>query len=162
MADLTKRCSTCELVLAATEFNRRASARDGLQARCRACCRVWYEEHREEHIANVYRRNFAYRAVLAEKIADYLADHPCVDCGETDLRCLEFDHRDRKTKTAGISFLLRDARSWSVLLGEIDKCDVRCANCHRRKTAAEINSWRHRYVQAQPDPGSLDELEPGA
>lgn len=127
-----------------TDFNRRAKAPDGLQARCRACSRVWYEQNRAAHIANVYRRNVAYRAVLAEKIHSYLAVHPCVDCGELDIRCLQFDHRDRATKTAGISQLVGDARSWELILVEIAKCDVRCANCHSRKTAAEINSWRHR------------------
>jgi hypothetical protein len=149
MAD-SKKCSTCHLVVPLTEFNRRAAAPDGLQARCRACSRQWYEDHRAAHIANVFRRNKAYRAELAMRILGYLAEHPCVDCGETDFRCLKFDHRDRKTKTAAIASLLRQSRAWGVLVAEIEKCDVRCANCHRRKTLAEDNSWRHRiYLDQQ-------------
>jgi hypothetical protein len=35
-----------------------------------------------------------------------------------------------------------------MMLREIEKCDVRCANCHRRKTLAEVNSWRHRVFLA--------------
>lgn len=150
----TKKCSTCHLVVPTTEFNRRSTAADGLQWRCRSCCRLWYEGHRAGHIANAYRRNKAYRHVLAEKLGDYLADHPCVDCGERDVRCLEFDHRDRATKWQEVSRLVRNAHSWEVVLREIEKCDVRCANCHRRKTAAEDNSWRHRLylLNATPPP----------
>ena len=39
-----------------------------------------------------------------------------------------------------VSSLLRYA-SWSALELEIAKCDVRCANDHRRRTAAQFG-WR--------------------
>jgi hypothetical protein len=94
------------------------------------------------------RRNAALRAELEAKLAAYFAEHPCVDCGERDIRCLEFDHRDRSTKTANIAGLLRLVVSWEVISAEIEKCDVRCANCHRRRTAAQVNSWRHQLVMA--------------
>jgi len=148
MAD-TKRRSTCHLSLPCTEFNRRATAPDGLQPRCRACCRRWYEEHRAAHIANVYRRKVAYRRVLIGKVREYLETHPCVDCGERDVRCLEFDHRVRATKFSTIAKMVCRTSSWSAILREIEKCDVRCANCHRKKTAAEDNSWRHRLYLEQ-------------
>jgi hypothetical protein len=35
--------------------------------------------------------------------------------------------------------------------GEIDKCDVRCANCHRRRTAADFGWWRHMAQLAAED-----------
>ena len=156
--DRLKRCCTCHRQLPVTEFNRRAAAIDGLQSRCRACSRSWYQNNRDTHIANVARRNAAYRVVLGDLLAAYLGDHPCVDCGETDMRCLEFDHRDRVTKTASVSALQYQSRSWAVLLREIEKCDVRCANCHRRKTLAEVNAWRHRAFFAN----SGADLDPDA
>jgi hypothetical protein len=140
----TKRCCTCGLDLPLTAYNRRTAALDGLQARCRTCSRRWYEQNRAQHIANVYRRNVAQHHILVGKVARYLTEHPCVDCGERDVRCLEFDHRDRAVKTANVATLLRRVQSWDRVLREIEKCDVRCANCHKRKTAAEDNSWRHR------------------
>jgi len=62
----------------------------------------------------------------------YFHDHPCVDCGETDPIVLEFDHlRDKKF---GIAAGIR-SRNWNDVLDEIAKCEVVCANCHRRRTA---------------------------
>jgi hypothetical protein len=146
--DGQKRCNTCKTMRRLTEFNVRTSASDGLQSRCRECCRDWYLEHRAVHIANVARRNRAHRQKLRVQIVAYLATHPCVDCGERDIRCLQFDHRDRSTKTANVAYLLSNARSWKAILAEIEKCDVRCANCHSRRTAAQVNSWRHQFVMA--------------
>ena len=58
----------------------------------------------------------------------------CVDCGEKDPRVLDFDHREGETKCMEIgSFFARAA--WSDVLAEVEKCDVRCANCHRKTTA---------------------------
>src|SRR5438034_450892 len=63
----------------------------------------------------------------------YFSSHPCVDCGQTDIRCLEFDHV-RGNKTNNIATLIKNLASWSAIEAEIAKCEVRCANCHRRKT----------------------------
>jgi hypothetical protein len=65
-----------------SEFNVRTSASDGLQSRCRECCRDWYLKHRADQIANVARRNIATRRTLRAQIATYFATHPCVDCGQ--------------------------------------------------------------------------------
>lgn len=65
-------------------------------------------------------------------IAKYLLTHPCVDCGEADPIVLEFDHKDRTAKV----FAVGRSRSMKLqkLIDEVAKCDVRCSNCHRRKT----------------------------
>jgi hypothetical protein len=70
----------------------------------------------------------------------YLITHPCVDCGEIDIRVLEFDHV-RGQKTATISRLLAQGRNWSIIDAEIAKCEVRCANCHRIKTFERDGDW---------------------
>jgi hypothetical protein len=74
-------------------------------------------------------------------VLEYLADHPCVDCGESDPIVLEFDHL--RDKRANISALTRNGESWR-LLEEIAKCEVRCANCHRRITAIRGGWYRTR------------------
>ncbi len=64
----------------------------------------------------------------------YLCAHPCVDCGENDVRVLQFDHTDPTTKEDNVSRLVKTS-AWVRVLDEIRKCAVRCANCHRIKTA---------------------------
>ena len=89
-----------------------------------------------------HRRNLGN--VQRELICDYLAIHPCVDCGEMDIVVLEFDHI-RGNKIMAVGHLIGKA-STKRLEEEMAKCVVRCANCHRRKTAKEWSHYRTRYV----------------
>lgn len=149
MAERLKTCCTCHRPLPISEFNKRRAAKDGLQSRCRSCSRELYQRNRAAHIANVARRNAAHRQRIGALLAGYFEDHPCVDCGESDVRCLEFDHRERTTKSADISRLFKNFASWETVLREIERCDVRCANCHRRRTSGQFSTWRHRLHQEQ-------------
>ncbi len=68
------------------------------------------------------------------KLYEFFQTNPCMDCGETNPIVLQFDHRDNKS--FGISNRIA-AQKWETLLNEINKCDVRCANCHTKKTAID-------------------------
>jgi len=55
----------------------------------------------------------------------------CFDCGYAEHSvALDFDHLGPKA----FSMNKAHSRSWKSLLAEIEKCVVRCANCHRVKT----------------------------
>jgi len=71
-------------------------------------------------------------------VTDYLLTHPCIDCGEPDIIVLEFDHV-RGEKKKNISNLIMQSYSLETLIEEIKKCEVRCANCHRRVTHKRHN-----------------------
>jgi len=71
------------------------------------------------------RRNLKYVLALLR------AAH-CADCGENDIRVLEFDHVDGKT--GDVTVMARDGCSLARLEDEVDRCEIRCCNCHRRKT----------------------------
>lgn len=75
---------------------------------------------------------------------DYLLSHPCVDCGESDPMTLEFDHRNQIEKVTEISAIIHGG-SIRLMWDEIAKCDVRCANCHRKRTWTQLN-WEIPYI----------------
>lgn len=65
-------------------------------------------------------------------VDEYLATHNCVDCNEDDIRVLEFDHIDPNTKIGNIALCVR-SMGIDRLKQEIEKCEIRCANCHSIK-----------------------------
>ncbi len=73
------------------------------------------------------------QAVLA-----FLERNPCVDCGISDTRVLQFDHVDPREKRAAVSTLISDGHSLHSVMAEIDKCQVRCANCHLVRTRIQF------------------------
>lgn len=145
----TKLCTKCDRVLSITKFNwknkgvRRAHY-------CRECSRKYIKEHyrknRKYYINKARKRNAKIRKKSFEYLGAYLQNHPCVDCGEKDILVLEFDHRVRSGKELPVSLIIKTTSSFKKLVKEVSKCDVRCANCHRRKTERELKGWRTRYA----------------
>ncbi len=119
---------------------------------CRTCQAVyqrkWYSENRNAVLDRMkhYRSDSTIhvRALgfldARRRRWEYLSTHPCIDCGEGDPVVLEFDHR--ADKKASIMALMRRHARWDVIMEEIAKCDVRCANCHRRRTAKTRKYYR--------------------
>ena len=99
-----------------------------------------YERRRDYYLNKARVRNLALRQEAQSRLLAYLSAHPCLDCGESDPVVLDFDHADRGRKTASIADMLKARRSWSGIELEIAKCEVRCANCHRRRTARQF-AW---------------------
>jgi hypothetical protein len=137
-----KRCSTCHLLRPTSDFNVRRSAPDGLQPRCRPCAHEWYLAHRVEHSGKVQLRNQRLRAENQQLLGAYLLEHPCVDCGEADVRVLDFGHEDPSQKTADVGRLATCSLPWARVLAEIQKCSVRCSNRRRKRTALVRGYWR--------------------
>jgi cytochrome c553 len=74
----------------------------------------------------------------------------CVDCGLRELVVLEFDHIG--TKSAMVMRLVRNEASLAKIDREIAECEVRCANCHRRRTATTLGHHRTKYPQGESNP----------
>lgn len=143
-------CCMCHQDKPAAAFAFRSIATGELQSHCRECHAAYRRQHyldnKPIYIARQVARIRRFREQNRVLLFSYLQTHPCVDCGETDVLVLEFDHRDRATKKGDIGFLAA-RKPWHLLLREIEKCDVRCVNCHRRKTANEFNWAKASDVQ---------------
>lgn len=107
----------------------------------------WNKEHPE------YARNRVKEGKV--KLEKYLMGHPCVDCGNSDIRVLEFDHV-KGNKRFDIGKAVNSKYGWETVLEEIEKCEVVCANCHKIRTNERCNSWRSTKLS-----GNLGVVGPG-
>jgi len=141
--DPHKRCWACGETKPHSAFAFANRYLGTLQGHCRICHAGFRRAHYLANKADYVRRAMAQvRARLHEnrhQMVRYFLAHPCVGCGETDPVVLEFDHRDPAKKVMAVTAMVV-RRRWASVLVEIDKCDVRCVNCHRRRTAQQF-SW---------------------
>lgn len=132
-------CPRCRELLPASAFAWHRREHGSLQPWCKRCHnahkRSVYKLARARHVALVT----AHAKARAERnrilLGEYLAGRACVDCGETEQLVLEFDHQ--RDKSADVSTLIAAGRAWSTIAAELEKCEVRCANCHRKRTALQ-------------------------
>ena len=108
----------------------------------RAYGREHYRRNRATYKARARIFTDTARAELRQELLRYLESHACVDCGESDPVVLEFDHRDARTKSFSVGSVMQRGYSWASVVKEIEKCDVRCANCHRRRTAVQLGWYK--------------------
>lgn len=154
-----RKCTVCSETKELKDFPRKG------KSHYRRQCRICYNTKKREYYARpevnahlkkkynvskeALRRRFRnMKFKVYEFVWLYLLEHPCVDCGEKDPLVLEFDHvRGKKYKC--ISEIVAST-NLSKLIAEIKKCDVRCANCHRRKTTFE-QKGSYKLIIRQPD-----------
>lgn len=148
--NMLKYCSSCNNNLPIENFSRDKNRKDNKYPYCYSCSReknranYWkYKDKRDKQNRKYYQNNSEVRKKVKErverkkqinklKLLQYLELHPCIDCGESDPIVLEFDHiRDKYIE---ISKMITNNYNWEKIEKEISKCEVRCANCHKRKT----------------------------
>lgn len=140
---MTKKCRKCGVTKPQLDFEK---TKYGYRTRCLECRRTYNRERgrkkeRKEYVAAWQRRRSRENY---QKLWDYLKLHPCVLCAEGDPLVLDFDHV-RGEKHRNISRLAHVGSSWALIEEELQKCQVLCANCHRRKTAKQLN-WKSYII----------------
>jgi len=137
-----KTCTKCQSSKEDDEFNWRSKKKGTRQSICKICQSLNGKKHYKNNSDCYKQRAKEYRIKLKERFSEWLSDKSCIDCGEKDPIVLDCDHV-RDQKKFNISEMLNDARPWELILEELAKCEIRCANCHRRKTAKQF-SWKFR------------------
>ena len=102
--------------------------------------RRFYQENKTEHGQVTLACRLKRTAHNQVRILEYLAGQVCVDCGfGGHPAAMEFDHV-RGRKSQNVSSMVKSGYAWATILTEIAKCEVRCSNCHRRRTA-QVLGW---------------------
>ena len=125
-----KVCKVCKQEKEPAQFNKRSSAKDGLQNYCKECNKDKLKLHYEAHKSDYKERDKLYREQVKNFIRDVKASKSCVGCGISDIACLDFHHIGDKTYE--IADMVARGFSINSISKEMDKCVILCANCHRR------------------------------
>lgn len=94
----------------------------------------WYKKNK----IRVRNRIKERRKELQLWFKEYKKTLKCNRCPENHPACLEFHHKDRNKKEKTISFIFKRT-GWGIkrVMEEISKCEILCANCHRKETSKE-------------------------
>jgi 5-methylcytosine-specific restriction endonuclease McrA len=110
--------------------------------------KAYQKEYRAENGAKITeaRRPYQRRVYLTQRVVRRLAfihkaGGRCVDCGTDDAVLLQFHHRDQSTKEFELGRALNSGAtlkySLDIMVAELEKCDLLCANCHTKRH----NTW---------------------
>lgn len=139
-----KKCNKCKKKKDYSEYSKKADTKDGYCRRCLDCsrqdCKDYYRKNINILLPIKNARLKEKRIINKKFVFEYLLNHSCIDCGESDPMVLDFDHQ--RDKLQNVSLMMQRGVLLDKLKAEIAKCEVRCANCHRRKTAKEQNWYR--------------------
>ncbi len=114
--------------------------RGNQQKYCSGACKQRGHWHQIKHQTNTYHSQ-TRRAVTRKMKYIALLGGACSVCGyDKNLAALEFNHIDPATKSFGIDMRKLSNANEVILLEEIRKCNVLCANCHREHHYPELNS----------------------
>jgi hypothetical protein len=120
------------------------------QERYKTCTECFVLKHGDLNLffANKKQNKKKSRKSRKNKCQDFVKEllqkSSCKDCGIADWEVLEFDHRIPAEKYKSITTILKYG-SISLLKPEIEKCDIVCANCHRKRTIKQFNHWRNNF-----------------
>ena len=127
----SRTCTACKLSKPLSEFHRRG---DGYQSWCKVCRRAWDAAYHARRRPISLTQKRARQQGLIAWMRELKSSRPCTDCGGWfHPAAMTFDHLRGTSKRGDVSNLLY-AGYRKVLLDEIAKCELVCANCHAVRT----------------------------
>lgn len=90
--------------------------------------RAWYALHKESEKNHVKRRKLE----IKRWIRNYKNNLKCSRCSENHPATIDFHHVNKGTKDSEIAHFVAEGYSINRIREELDKCEVLCANCHRK------------------------------
>lgn len=131
-----RRCIRCTQWKDESEFNIRNTEKGYLQSVCIDCQQKDSKDRYASNSDYVKERNKFSRQKGKDRakslVYDYLSQRYCVDCGESDIEVLTFDHV-RGEKKYNIADMIQQGLGSENLIREMELCDVVCFNCHMKR-----------------------------
>lgn len=143
-----KRCGKCGKEKPLDAFHR-CNRGDGRQRWCKPCRKAYDQAYFQ---ANKHRRppridnNGHFKRWYHQ-----LKDRPCADCGgRFPAVVMQWDHLPGTEKSADVGALAA-RHNRRLVLEEIAKCELVCANCHAMRTASRIADRARAAKSGRPD-----------
>lgn len=141
-----KSCSTCKIPKNYKDFTKRKSSKDGYNSQCKQCKKEYWDKYynlnKTEYLIKTNDKKIVKRENNRKNLRDIFINSSCKDCGNKDIRVLEFDHLPEFEKSSNICDMVSN-NSWSDIEKEIKKCEIVCANCHKIRTVERsIKNYR--------------------
>ena len=132
--------------------------------------KAYYRKNTNAQLQRMYKNRRVRKKQIHQFLTNYFAKNTCVDCAkkklkvkkllsgkvptstinqvlkimDSDIRNLTFDHlHTRGKKEHTIADMIRDIQPLHRIKKEIQKCVVRCHNCHDTITVKRSRNWRY-------------------
>ena len=90
--------------------------------------REWYARNKISEKKHVYKR----KKEIKKWFEAYKNGLKCTFCGEDHPSTIDFHHRRKEEKKLWINIMVHEGYSLKNIKQEIEKCEILCANCHRK------------------------------
>jgi hypothetical protein len=126
-----KFCLKCLQDKDETEFTKRTNGKLG--SYCKHCFNFYQREHYKSNKEKYVKKSRKWDKEYFKWYKELKHNKPCTDCGiKYPYYVLQYDHL--RDKSFNISSLATQTKSKKLILIEIDKCELVCANCHAIRT----------------------------
>ena len=141
----SKKCSCCKQTKHQEEFSWKVKSKRLRNTKCRECVNNYNRQHYKDNKDYYLRKTKQSYNKLATLLYSFKFSNSCNVCGENTPSCLEFNHINRKDKEYQISNMCKMGVSQEQFIKEVQKCEILCCNCHRKRTAKQLGWLTSKY-----------------
>lgn len=129
---MEKFCNTCQTTKSIDEFGLNKTKKCGRHSQCKVCRNAYGSVHYKNNKQYYLDKSKDNHVKIRAYVWNVKLNSCCKNCPENHPATLDFHHRNPDTKNFCIGDAARLGKGVDIVQSEIDKCDILCANCHRK------------------------------